>query len=142
MGDEDGGVHHPPLTDTGLRRGKGYLAEMAFFPRPVGPVRAIGDLWQFLKARKPHEYIILLASIGMTFTWFAAIFYKLYPKPEYKPPTVMYVKQWTAARTAADVRAQQAKDLPAELEAKKAAEKAEAEKRAKYQRLAKQLGID
>jgi hypothetical protein len=114
---------------------------MAFFPRPVWPMRALGDLWHYLKARPRHEYVILLVSIAMTFTWFSAIFYKLYPKPEYKPPAVMYVTQWKATRTAADVRAQQAKDLPAELAAKRAAEKAEAEKRAKYQRLAKQLGI-
>lgn len=115
---------------------------MAFFPRPVRPTRAIGDFWQFLKGRQRHEYVILVLSALMTFAWFAAIFYKLYPKPEYKPPTVMYVKQWPASRTVEEVRAQQAKDLPAELEAKRLAEKAEAEKRAKYQRLAKQLGID
>lgn len=114
---------------------------MAFFPRPVGPARAFGDLWQFLRARRPYEYVVLLMSIGMTLTWFAAIFYKLYPKPEYKPPTVMYVKQWSASRTAAEIKAQQAKDLPAELEAKRLEEKAAAEKRAQYQRLAKRLGI-
>lgn len=125
-----------------MRRGKAYLVPMAFLPRPVGPVRALGDFWQFLKGRQRHEYVILVLSAVMTFGWFAAIFYKLYPRPEYKPPTVMYVKQWSANRTAADVRTQQAKDLPAELEAKRLAEKAEAEKRAKYQRLAKQLGID
>lgn len=119
-----------------------YLVRMAFIPRPVRPTRALGDLWQFLKGRQRHEYVILLISTGMTFAWFAAIFYKLYPKPEYKPPTVMYVTQWPASRTLAEIKKQQAKDLPAELEAKRLAEKAEAEKRAKYQRLAKQLGID
>lgn len=98
-------------------------------------------MWQFIRARRPHEYVFLLLSLGMTLTWFAAIFYNLYPRPEYKQPTVMYVTQWSASRTAAEIRAQQARDLPAELEEKRREEKAAADKRAQYQRLAKRLGI-
>lgn len=121
--------------------GKPYLAEMAFFPRPVWPSRAVGDLVTYVRTRGRRELMFGLLSVGITLLWFWAIFDKLYPKPEYKAPPVFYAKQWRADRTVAEVRAQQAKDLPAELAAKREREKAEADRRAKFQKLAKQLGL-
>ena len=126
--------------DTG--GGKPYLPRMALLPRPVSPLRAITDLWQFLRARQPHEFVFALLAIVLTGLWFYAIFDKLYTKPEYKPPPVFYATQWPATRTAAEVKIQQAKDLPAELKAKREKEKAESERRAQYGRLAKQFGLD
>ena len=115
---------------------------MSIFPRPVRPSRALGDLWQFVRARPRHEFVFGVLATAMTGLWFWAIFDKLYPVPDYRPPPVYYATQWPASRTVAEVKAQQAKDLPAELKAKREAEAAAAAKRAQYQRMAKTLGID
>jgi hypothetical protein len=115
---------------------------MSLYPRPVRPSRAIGDFIGFVRARKRSEIWFGLLAVAITLLWFVAIFYKLYPEPEYIPPKVQYAKQWPASRTAEEVRAQQAKDLPRELAAKKALEAAKAAERAKYDRLAKQFGLD
>ncbi len=61
---------------------------------------------------------------------------------EWTPPTIVYVEQWPASRTAAEVRAQQAKDFPAELAAKKARDDAAEAKRQAYRRVADEFGID
>jgi hypothetical protein len=115
---------------------------MAFFPRPVRPSRAIGDLWMFIRQRRRHELGFGLLAVGITCLWFWAIFDKLDVRPEWQPPKVMYVKQWPLTRTEAEVRAQLAKDAPKELAERKAAEEAARKRQDEYKKLAKTLGID
>ena len=115
---------------------------MSMFPRPVRPSRALGDLWQFVRSRTRHEVFFGFLAVGITALWFVAIFNKLNPDPEYKAPPVFYAKQWTANRTVADVRAQQKKDLPGELAAQREREEAARIQRQRYDKLAKQFGLD
>jgi hypothetical protein len=114
---------------------------MSIFPRPVSPSRALSDLWRFMRARKRHEFAFGLLATGITVLWFAMIFDKLSVKPEWRPPNVMYVKQWPKTRTAADVRAQQAIDAPREKAEREALEAEKKKRQEQYKRLAKQLGI-
>jgi len=114
---------------------------MSFFPKPTRPSRAIADLIGFVRNVGRKEIVFGLLSIVITGLWFWAIFDKLSPKREWKPPQVFYVKQWSAARTAAEVRAQQAIDAPREQAERARVEAEAAARRAQYQRLAKQLGI-
>ncbi len=83
-----------------------------------------------------------MLAVVITALWFWAIFDKLDVRPEWEPPKVMYVKQWPKTRTAAEVRAQQAKDAPQELAARKAEEAAARKRQDEYKQLAKTLGID
>lgn len=114
---------------------------MAIFPRPVRPSRALGDLWGFLRQRRPHEFVFGLLAVIISSLWIWAIFDKMSVKREWKPPTVLYVKQWPKTRTTAEIRAQQAIDAPREA-AERAAREAEKKKRQdEYKRLAERLGI-
>jgi ribosomal protein S21 len=125
-----------------MRRETGLSAgEMAIFPRPVRPSRALSDLWGFLRARRRSEFLFGGLAVVITCLWFWMIFDKLSPKPEWRPPTVMYVKQWPKTRTAADVRAQQAIDAPREKAEREALEAAKKKRQDEYKRLAKQLGL-
>jgi hypothetical protein len=111
-------------------------------PRPVRPSRAIADFVAYVRQMKRSQIWGGVLAVGVTLLWFWAIFDKLYPPEPYKPPEVSYVTQWPATRTAEEVRAQQARDLPRELAEKKRREEAEAARRAQYDRLAKQLGME
>jgi hypothetical protein len=114
---------------------------MALFPRPVRPSHALADLWHFLRARQRHEFVFGMVAVVATGLWFWAIFDKLSVKPEWRPPTVLYVQQWPKTRTSADVRAQQAIDAPRE-KAEREARAAERKKRQdEYKALAKRLGV-
>lgn len=115
---------------------------MAFFPRPVRPSRAIGDLWTFIRQRRRHELGFGVLATLITGLWFWAIFDKLDVRPEWEPPKVMYVKQWPTTRTEAEVRAQLAKDAPKEIAEHKADEAAARKRQAEYKALADKLGID
>ncbi len=114
----------------------------AMLPRPVRPSRAIADFVAFVRMRRQSEIWAGLLAVCITLLWFWMIFDKLNPTPEYVPPPVNYVKQWPKTRTEAEVAAQQAKDLPAEIAARKRREEEAAAERAKYDKLAKQFGID
>lgn len=115
---------------------------MAIFPRPARPARALADLWSFLRARRRHEYVFGGLAVALSLLWVWAIFDKLSPKPEYRPPEVQYVKYWPKGRTEADIRAQQAIDAPKEKAAREAREAAAKKRQDDYKRLAKQLGLD
>lgn len=114
---------------------------MAMFPRPARPSRALADLWSFLRARRRHEFAFGLLATGITLLWFAMIFDKLSVKPEWQPPTVLYVKQWPKTRTAAEVRAQQAIDAPREKAQRDALAAERKRRQDEFKKLAKTLGI-
>ena len=115
---------------------------MSIFPRPVRPSRAIADLWSFVWQRRRHEFLFAVLAIVITALWFGAIFDKLNVRPEWKPPQILYVKQWPKSRTDAEVRAQLAKDAPQEIAERKAEEAAARKRQDEYKKLAKNLGID
>ncbi len=81
-------------------------------------------------------------SIAMTAAMVWAVVKQFEPKVEWKQPEVLYVQQWSAKRTAADVRAQQAKDAPRELAARRKLEAEQAVRREQFRRVGKMMGIE
>lgn len=114
---------------------------MAFFPRPDRPSRALADLWAFVRARRRSEFVFGGLAVALTSVWFWMLFDKMSPKPEWRPPTVLFVKQWPKTRTLADIRAQQAIDAPKEKAARDARAAEAIKRQDEYKALAKRLGI-
>lgn len=107
---------------------------MSWFPRPVGPVAAFRDLAAFLRQRGREQWIgaglALLVTAIIVFEFF--IDSRINTAP---PPRIIYVEQWSADRTDAEIIAEQKKHQ-AEREA------ALAERQRQYKKLADQLGIE
>ena len=104
---------------------------------------AYRDLRFFLGNRQPHELWFLIAALMVTSFLVYAFARDSYAEPVYKP-NIVYVEQWTADRTDAEIIAQQKIDGP--IEAKRAAEQAAREKevQAGFKRMddkLKKLGI-
>ncbi len=98
---------------------------MAFFPRPVSPAAAWSDLRAALRGTSNHKIIFAIGALVVP-TFFIAMMMLGSKEEEYRPPTVIYVENWKAGRTEAEIKAQQKVDtakrkvLEAELEARKA----------------------
>ena len=106
---------------------------MSYFAR-FSPLRAIRDLRLFLAQRERHELWFLLAAIAVTGFFVFGFIHDSYEEPVYRP-NIVYVQQWRADRTDDQVRAQQARDKPAEVAHKAAVARQQAETRAEFQRL-------
>jgi hypothetical protein len=106
---------------------------MAVFPRPAAPRVLIADMKAFLATRQRHQLLIGAVSLMMP----ALIVWGFYHDSHVEPPKdeMYFLPSWPADRTDAEIIAQQKID-------QKIKEKREAEQRAGYRRLAKQLGID
>ncbi len=104
------------------------------------PIKAGRDLRLFLTTRKTYELWFMFASLVCCVLIVAAfIADSNIPKP-YQPPEIIYVKNWRADRTIAEIKAQAKID-----EAKKAADAAELKKlqdakRAEFKRAHDQWG--
>lgn len=108
------------------------------------PISSPRDLWRdlraFLRTREKHEWIfaglaVLIPAILML------MFYTQSTPVKYRPPTVIYVKDWNKGRTEAEIKRQQAIDAPAERAARKAEAEFEAKKRQQFKDIEKALGI-
>jgi hypothetical protein len=115
---------------------------MAILPKPSSPVAAWRDFRDVIAAPRKHKMVFAALSLAFPAMIFWAMAREAKGDEEWTPPTIIYVKQWSASRTAAEARAQQAIDLPAELAAKKEREDAAEAKRQAYRRLADNMGID
>jgi hypothetical protein len=105
------------------------------FPRPAKPATLFTDLRAFLASDQRHKLLIGVLAILMPML-IVYMFVRdgrtnIYPTG----PQITYVSDWQNSRTDGEIVAQQKVD-------QKIREKADAERRASYQRLAKQLGID
>lgn len=101
------------------RRPLPYLWSMSFFAR-FAPLRAINDLRAYLARRRPYEVAFLFVAIAMTSLIVTLIANDSKSiKIPYKRD-IIYVEQWRADRSIAEIHAQQKIDG-----AKKAKEKAE-----------------
>lgn len=79
---------------------------MSFFARFV-PLRAINDLRAYLARRRPYEVAFLFVAIGLTTLIVTLIANDSKSiKIPYKRD-IIYVEQWRADRTLAEIRAQQ-----------------------------------
>ncbi|MBV9841820.1 MAG: hypothetical protein JOY99_09880 [Sphingomonadaceae bacterium] len=105
---------------------------MAFFPRPSSPRNAWRDLRAFLATRQRHQIVFAALSIAMPALLILGFAHDAHVDPP--PPTMYFLPSWPASRSDAEIIAQQKIDQAAK-------EKALAEKRAQFQRLEKQLGM-
>ena len=106
---------------------------MSWFPRPVSPRAAFADLRAFMRQRSREQVI----GLALAFLVTAIIVIEFIVDAKINtapPPTIVYVEQWNANRTDAEIVAQQKKDQ-AELEA------ARKERQEQFQRLQNQLGM-
>jgi hypothetical protein len=102
--------------------------------RFFSPARAFRDLRTFLRERHPHQ--VLFAALSVAITWFivVAFYYDSHVEVPYEPK-IIYVEQWSANRTEAQILAQQKIDAKkkakrmAELEARRK------ERQAEFQRI-------
>lgn len=115
---------------------------MAILPRPSSPLEAWRDLREFVRAPRKHKIVFAALACAFPVLLIWAMIRDGNVRQEWIPPTIVYVQQWPASRTATEARAQQAQDLPAELAARKSQEAAAEAKRQSYRRLAEKMGID
>jgi hypothetical protein len=109
-------------------------------PPISSPANMWKDLRAFLSARERHE--LVFAGLAVTIPVLFSIGFLVESKTvAYKPPTVIFVKDWNKGRTEAEIKRQQAIDAPGERAARKAEAEFEAKKRKQFQDLQKALGI-
>lgn len=103
------------------------------FLKYISPLRAIRDLRRFLAQRKPHElwFMMLAMAITLVVLW---MFVKDSTIPRVEKREIIYVQQWRLDRSDAEIRAQQAKDLPKELKAKEDFRKAQEKRAAEFKK--------
>jgi hypothetical protein len=106
---------------------------MSWFPRPVGPRAAWADLRAFLRHREREHWIGAALAVLVTIIIIIEFLVdsKINTAP---PPRMVYVEQWNADRTDAEIIADQ-KKAQAEKEA------AQKERQRQFQKLEKQLGM-
>ncbi len=110
------------------------LAGVRRFFSQVSPSKAWHDLRGFLGRRHSHEYGFMGVALALTGLVIFAFWKDSHFEREYRRE-IVYFQSWRADRSDAEIRAQQAIDLPKEQAAKAAIEKAEAERRASFKRL-------
>lgn len=87
-----------------------YLAAMAIFPRPVSAKRAWTDLRDYLAEGRRHKILFLLLAVAAT--WAIIWGFLLDSKTNTMPGRqIIYIQNWSADRSDADIIAQQKKDL-------------------------------
>jgi hypothetical protein len=112
------------------------------FPKraPIG--EAWRDLRDFIVAPRPHKIVFVAAALAAPVGLFLAFLQQARVDADYIPPKIVYVQQWSSDRTIAQIKAQQAKDLPAELARKQEQETKAERQRQVYRKLGETLGID
>jgi len=109
------------------------LSAMRYLSR-FSPLRAGRDLRFFLASRQPHELWFLIAAMGITGFLIYAFAHDSYVEPVYRPQ-ITYVQQWSADRTDAQIKAQQAIDGPAKQRALAERRRADEARRAGFRKL-------
>ena len=118
-------------------RGHPYLHPMRYFER-IQPKGALADLRYFLGRRQPHRWGFAALSLTVTGVTLWAFWHDSKFKPVYHRD-IIYVQQWRADRTDAEIIAQQRIDGPKEA-ARKAEEARQLEEnRQKFQKIKDKL---
>jgi hypothetical protein len=112
------------------------------FPKRAQMGAAWRDFRDFIVAPRPHKIVFVTAALAAPVGLFLAFVQQARVDADYIPPKIVYVQQWTADRTIAQIKAQQAKDLPGEIARKKAQEAKAERQRQVYRKLGETLGID
>ena len=109
------------------------FARMTFL-RYFAPIRALRDLRLFLSQRRKHELVFLALSLALTWT---IMFYMIHDSKIVKDnrPVIIYVQQWPANRTDAEIVAQQKIVSVDQTKREEAEKKREAENQAAWKRI-------
>ncbi|MDF2384525.1 hypothetical protein JMG10_23840 [Nostoc ellipsosporum NOK] len=109
-----------------------FGSEMSYLQR-FNPLRAFGDLRRWLATRKPYElwFMMLAMVVTLVILW---MFVKDSNVATPYKRDIIYVQQWRLDRSDADIKAQQAKDLPEELKRKAAIEAAQKKRQAEFKK--------
>lgn len=104
------------------------------FLRFFSPARAYRDLRSFFAQRHPHQ--LLFAALAVAITWFIIVGFYLDSHVEvpYKR-NIIYVEQWPANRSEAEILAQQKIDAKKKAERMAELEAKRKERQAEFQRL-------
>jgi len=113
------------------------LAAMRFF-RFISPMLAASDLYQFLRKRRRHEVAFFILAASLTWGMFLLFLIDTRIDHPYKRD-IVYVEQWRADRSDAEIAARLKKDAPREAAERAEIEREEAERRASFARLNNQL---
>jgi hypothetical protein len=110
-----------------------YLGPVnAFFAR-FSPFRAIRDLRVFLSHRHPYELGFLFAAIVITTLLIAGFVKDSRIEKAYKRD-IIYVENWRADRTDAEIRARLAKDAPVEAKKREELRRLQEQRKAEFKR--------
>lgn len=94
----------------------------------------VADFWSYIREPRPHRWAIWGVAVALTWVVFHGVSEYLIPYEKPKPQ-IIYFENWKATRSAGEIRA----DWVARA---KETTRANAEKRAEYQRLADRLGVE
>ncbi len=75
-------------------------------PPISGPSAVYNDLKAFFATRRKHQWLFAAISVAIP-GYFAAAFAMREVQKDYVPPEVVFVENWPAGRTIAEIRAQQ-----------------------------------
>lgn len=84
---------------------------MAIFPRPVSPKSALGDFWSYFIEQRAHKWPLLGLSLALT--WIIIWAFLIDGRTNIMPRQnqIIYVRNWDANRSDADIILQQKLDL-------------------------------
>ena len=106
---------------------------MSWYPRPVSPRAAFVDLRSFLRQRSREQ--VIGAALAVLVTTIILIHFLVDSKINTAPPPqIIYVEQWNANRTDAEIIADQKKDQAAREAAAK-------ERQKQFQQLENRFGL-
>jgi hypothetical protein len=106
---------------------------MRYFSR-FAPVRAVNDLRVYLSQRRPYEVVFLVVAIMLTVTVIAGFVVDSHIEQPYKRE-IVYVQDWRADRSEAEIRAAQFRDMAVKTRRDAAIEKAKVDRKASFKRL-------
>lgn len=119
-----------------------YLVGMAL-PPVSRPTAVLADLRAFFASREKHQWVFAALSVLIT-GYFITVFLIQSTTKEYKPPEIIWVKDYSGNRTDAQIKAQQKldqqKQLAEQAELKKLQE-AQRKDAAKLHKKLRELGI-
>ncbi|GHH18939.1 hypothetical protein GCM10008023_25440 [Sphingomonas glacialis] len=114
--------------------GRAYLLAMNFL-RYISPLRAWRDMRTYIVTRRPHQLGFMGLALALTYVMVVGVIYesKIPPKPYHRD--IIYVQQWRADRTDAEIIAQQKIDGVEQTRQANELKRLEAERRAQFKKV-------
>ena len=105
----------------------------------LSPVGAIGDLWRYFATRRPHQYGFMGVALALSYVMITGVMSagRLPPKPYHRE--IIYVQQWRADRTDAEIVAQQKIDGVEQTRQENELKRLQAERQKQLKKLDQQL---